>query len=73
MEKLARLDELDVKLLQLIEEREKLGQALKEAARTLWTDASPPELSISSHEIEQRASQVVADVVVPSLPRATLP
>ena len=59
MEKLARLDELDVKLLQLIEEREKLGQALKEAARTLWTNASPPELSISSHEIEQRASQLL--------------
>ena len=55
MEKLARLDELDVKLLQLVEEQEKLGRALKEAARVLWTNASPPELSISSHEIEQRA------------------
>ena len=55
MEKLARLDELDVKLLQLVEEQEKLGRALKEAARTLWPNASPPELSISSHEIEQRA------------------
>ena len=55
MEKLARLDELDVKLLQLVEEQEALGRALKEAARTLWTNASPPELPISSHEIEQRA------------------
>ena len=55
MEKLARLDELDVKLLQLVEEQEKLGRALKEAARTLWPNASLPELSISSHEIEQRA------------------
>lgn len=55
MEKLARLDELDVKLLQLVEEQEELGRALKEAARTLWTNASPPEPFISSHEIEQRA------------------
>jgi very-short-patch-repair endonuclease/RecA/RadA recombinase len=55
MEKLARLDELDVKLLQVVEGQEELRQALKEAARTLWTNASPPELSISSHEIEQRA------------------
>ena len=55
MEKLARLDELDVKLLQVVEGQEKLRQALKEAAQTLWTNASPPELSISSHEIEQRA------------------
>ena len=55
MKKLARLDELDVKLLQVVEEQEELRQALKEATRTLWTNASPPELSISSHEIEQRA------------------
>ncbi len=55
MEKLARMDELDVKLLQVVEGQEKLRQALKEEARTLWTNASPPELSISSHEIEQRA------------------
>ncbi len=55
MKKLARLDELDVKLLQVVEEQEELRQALKEAARTLWANASPPELSISSHEIEQRA------------------
>ena len=55
MKKLARLDELDVKLLQVVEEQEELRQALKEATRKLWTNASPPELSISSHEIEQRA------------------
>ena len=55
MEKLARLDELDVNLLQVVEGQEELRQALKEAARTLWTNASPPEPSISSHEIEQRA------------------
>ena len=59
MEKLARLDELDVKLLRVVEGQEKLRQALKEAAQTLWTNASPPELSISSHEIEQRASQLL--------------
>lgn len=55
MEKLARLDELDVNLLQVVEEQEELRQALKEATRTLWPNASPPELSISAHEIEQRA------------------
>ena len=55
MEKLARLDELDGKLLHLVEKQEELRQALKEAARTLWTNASLPDLSISSHAIEQRA------------------
>lgn len=55
MEQLARLDELDVKLLQVVERQEELRQALKAAARTLWTNASPLGLSISSHEIEQRA------------------
>ena len=59
MEKLARLDELDVELLQLAEKQEELRQALKDAARTLWTNASPPELSISSREIERRASQLL--------------
>ncbi len=59
MEKLVRQDELDVKLLQLVEEREKLGLALKETAQILWTNASPPKLPISSHEIERRTSQLL--------------
>ena len=59
MEKLARLDELDVKLLQLVEEQKKLAPALKEAARILWTNASSPELPISSHEIERRTKRLL--------------
>lgn len=59
MEQLARLDELDAKLLQIVEEQAELRSALKEAARTLWTDASPPELPIGSHEIERRTSQLL--------------
>ncbi len=55
LEKLARLDELDAELLQVVEEQEKLRPALKEAARTLWTNASPPDLPIGSHKIERRA------------------
>lgn len=59
MEKLARLDELDAKLLQVVEKQEELGLALKEAARTLWTNATPPELPIGSHEIERRARRLL--------------
>ncbi len=59
MEKLARLDELDVKLLQIVEEQEKLRRALQEAAQTLWTNASPPELPISSHAIERRSRRLL--------------
>ena len=59
LEKLARLDELDVKLLQVVEEQEELGRALQEAARTLWPNASPPELPISSHEIERRSRRLL--------------
>ncbi len=59
MEKLARLDELDVKLLQIVEEQEKLRRASQEAAQTLWTNANPPELPISSHAIERRARRLL--------------
>ena len=58
MEKLARLDELDLELLQVVEDQGELRPALKEAARTLWTNASPPELLISSHSIERRAKRL---------------
>ena len=59
MEKLARLDELDVKLLQIVEEQEELALALKETARTLWVDANPPRLTINSREIERRTKQLL--------------
>ena len=59
MEKLARLDELDVRLLQVVEEQEELRQGLKEAARTLWTNACPPELSIRPDAMERRARRLL--------------
>ena len=59
MEKLARLDELDTELLRVVEEREDLLLSAKQAARTLWTDEHPPELPISSREIERRASRLL--------------
>ena len=59
MEKLARLDELDTELLRVVEEREDLLLRAKQAARTLWTDAHPPERPISSREIERRASRLL--------------
>ena len=59
MEKLARLDELDTELLRVVEEREDLLLSAKQAARKLWTDAHPPELPISSREIERRASRLL--------------
>ena len=59
MEKLARLDELDTELLRIVEEREDLRRSLKQVARTLWTDAHPPERPISSREIERRARRLL--------------
>ena len=59
MEKLERLDELDVKLLQVVERQQELGPALREAARTLWTDTKPPVLPIGSREIERRAARLL--------------
>ena len=59
MEKLARLDELDAELLQVVEEQEELRPALKEAARVLWTNASPSKLPISSDAIERRARRLL--------------
>ena len=59
MEKLTRLDELDTELLRVVEEREDLLRSLKQVARTLWTDAHPPERPISSREIERRASRLL--------------
>ena len=59
MEKLALLDELDAKLLQVVEKREELGRALKEVEQTLWTDANPPRLPINSREIERRARRLL--------------
>ena len=59
MEKLARLDELDRNLLSVAEKLEENRLALKEATQTLWSDASPPELTISSSKIEQRARRLL--------------
>ncbi len=59
MEKLARLDELDVELLHFVEKQAELRQALKDVARVLWPNASPPKLPVSSRKIERRASQLL--------------
>ena len=59
MEKLTRLDELDTELLRVVEEREDLLRSLKQVARTLWTDAHPPERPMSSREIKRRASRLL--------------
>ena len=59
MEKLTQLDELDTELLRIVQEREDLLRSSKQAARTLWTDADPPELPISSREIERRARRLL--------------
>ena len=59
MEKLVRLDKLDAELLRVAEQREDLILASKQAARTLWKDALPPELLISSREIERRARRLL--------------
>ena len=59
LEKLARLDELDADLLQVVNTREQLRQAQKDAARTLWPNAHPPKLPIRSDEIRRRARQLL--------------
>ena len=59
MEKLARLDELDRNLLSVAENLEENRLALKEVTQTLWSDASPPELTISSSRIERRARRLL--------------
>ena len=59
MENLTRLDELDMKLLHLVKEREEYGTKLEETAQALWHNASPPELPMSPQEIEQRAGRLL--------------
>ena len=59
MKKLERLDELDAELLRVVKEQGELAPTLKEAARTLWTNANPPGLPIRSREIERRARRLM--------------
>ena len=59
LQQLARADELDTNLLQGVEHREELRQALRETARTLWTDANPPEIPMSSHAVEHRGRRLL--------------
>ena len=58
MEKLALLDKLDGKLLQIAEKLEKARRDSQEAARSLWTGANPPELPIDSRTIERQADRL---------------
>ena len=59
MKTLARLDKLDVELLRVVEEQETISPALKNAARTLWTNDNPPAFPINSCEIERRARRLL--------------
>ena len=59
LQKLAGLDELDEKLLRGLKEQSELVASAKEAARTLWNRASPPELHTGSQEIERRAKRLL--------------
>ena len=53
LENLARLDELDANLLPVVDAREALSQALREAARTIWTGTNAPVPPIDSDSMEQ--------------------
>ena len=59
LENLARLDELDANLLPVVDAREALSQALREAARTLWTGTNAPVPPIDSDSIEQWARRLL--------------
>ena len=59
LEKLARLDELDENLLPVVDAREALSQALREAARALWTGANTPVPPIDSHALERWARRLL--------------
>ena len=55
LEELARLDELDLQLLELIDEREKLRKERQGVATSLWPDGQPRALPIRSSEIQRLA------------------
>ena len=59
LEKLVRLDKLDVELLRIAETLEEIRRDLKEAAQALWTGASLAEPSIDSRTIERRTSRLL--------------
>ncbi len=59
VESLARLDELDLTLLHALEKRKELSRALEEAARTLWSSASAPDLPMGSGEADRRARRLL--------------
>ena len=58
-EKLARMDELDAQMLQVVVERAEANNAQNEAAQALWTGAKPPELPMGSRALERRARQLM--------------
>ena len=59
LEKLARLDELDLGLMRLMEKREELLSALNDMAQTLWAGATPPELPFGSDTIHRRTRRLL--------------
>lgn len=56
--KLARLDALDMSLLQVLEERKELQRDLKEARRNLWSDGVP-HLTITPRRVKRRAERLL--------------
>ena len=56
---LARLDKLDVKLLQLVKNLRELRKQLKKTARTLWVDTDSSDPPISSRAIERQANRIL--------------
>ncbi len=65
MKKIGRLEELDLKLLDLVKEQEELSNELKQSTQTLWALEYRPELPISSRLIERRARRLSRTWLLP--------
>ena len=57
---LALLDELDEKLLDVSEELEEVGFKLIDTEQALWPTGKPPQLPMTSREIERRARRLLS-------------
>ena len=59
LRKLARLDALDLSLLQILEQQKELRRDLKEARRSLWSGGVPPNLPITPRKAKRRAQRLL--------------
>ena len=55
---LKRLDRLDEKLLEVMEEREEVNLRWIDTEQALWPEGKPPQLPMNSREIERRARRL---------------